>query len=97
MAEMTTLTAAIYRKYETQVAPSFENATPGITARFELFYDERFPTIKVRDSVPARIFRTPAERAALLTSVPMSRSITALSSFRNWKFSKHWKRRCLAL
>jgi cytochrome P450 len=46
MAEMTALTAAIYRKYQTRVTPEFEGATPGITARFELFYDERFSTIK---------------------------------------------------
>jgi hypothetical protein len=47
MAEMTTLTAAIYRKYRTSLASGFEHATPGITARFEMFYDERFPVIKV--------------------------------------------------
>ncbi|KAH7325816.1 cytochrome P450 [Stachybotrys elegans] len=46
MAEMTTLTAAIYRTYQTNLAPAFKQASPGITARFEMFYDERFPTIK---------------------------------------------------
>jgi hypothetical protein len=47
MAEMTTLAAAIYRKYRTTLAPGFENSTPAITARFELFYDERFPKVAV--------------------------------------------------
>lgn len=48
MAEMTTLAATIYRKYSTAVAPGFEGITPGITARFEVFYDERFPKMLVR-------------------------------------------------
>ncbi|KAL2213226.1 cytochrome P450 [Sarocladium strictum] len=48
MAEMITLTATIYRKYQTVIAPGFEGATPGITARFELFYDPRFPKVMVR-------------------------------------------------
>ncbi|KAI3116590.1 hypothetical protein CBS147333_214 [Penicillium roqueforti] len=43
MAEMTTLAATIYRKYSTTIAPGFEDITPGITARFEVFYDDRFP------------------------------------------------------
>lgn len=47
MAEMTTLTASIYRKYETSIPPDFKGVTPGITSRFELFYDESFSRIKV--------------------------------------------------
>lgn len=47
MAEMTALTAAIYRTFETSIAPGFEMATPGITARFELFYDVRFAKVMV--------------------------------------------------
>ncbi|OCL13261.1 cytochrome P450, partial [Glonium stellatum] len=47
MAEMTTLTAAIYRTFRTTVAPGFEGASPGITSRFEVFYDERFSLINV--------------------------------------------------
>jgi hypothetical protein len=47
MAEMTTLTATIYSKYSTTIAPGFDNVTPGITARFEVFYDERFPKMMV--------------------------------------------------
>lgn len=48
MAEMTTLTAAIYRQFQTSIAPGFENTSPAITARVETFYDERFPKVKVR-------------------------------------------------
>ncbi|KAM0192225.1 hypothetical protein ACHAPI_008397 [Fusarium lateritium] len=46
MAEMTTLTAAIYRQFTTSIAPGFENTSPAITARVETFYDERFPKVK---------------------------------------------------
>ncbi|KAG9907931.1 putative P450 monooxygenase, partial [Aureobasidium melanogenum] len=45
MAEMTALTVGIYREYTTSIAPGFENKTPGITSRFEVFYDETFPEI----------------------------------------------------
>jgi hypothetical protein len=55
MAEMTALTATIYREYQTSLVPEFQNATPGITARFEVFYDERFPVMKVSTSEPAMI------------------------------------------
>lgn len=47
MAEMTALTVGIYREYTTSIAPGFENKTPGITSRFEVFYDETFPEIAV--------------------------------------------------
>ncbi|KAH7311101.1 putative benzoate 4-monooxygenase cytochrome P450 [Rhexocercosporidium sp. MPI-PUGE-AT-0058] len=40
MAEMTTLTAAIYRKYRTTVKAGTEHTSPGITSRFEVFCDE---------------------------------------------------------
>jgi hypothetical protein len=40
MVEMTTLTAAIYRKYRTKVRKGTEDVSPGITSRFEVFYDE---------------------------------------------------------
>ncbi|KAJ4213316.1 hypothetical protein NW759_011158 [Fusarium solani] len=46
MAEMTTLIAALYREYQTSIAPGFENTTPGITARVEVFYDDRFPKLQ---------------------------------------------------
>lgn len=47
MAEMTTLTASIYRSYQTVPAPGYENITPGITSRFEVFYDVQVPEMKV--------------------------------------------------
>lgn len=51
MAEMTTLIAALYREYQTSIAPGFENTTPGITARVEVFYDDRFPKLQVNSSL----------------------------------------------
>ncbi|PNH73305.1 hypothetical protein VD0001_g4263 [Verticillium dahliae] len=47
MAEMTTVTAALYRKYRTSIAPGFEGVAPGITARVEVFSDDRFAKTKV--------------------------------------------------
>lgn len=47
MAEMTTLTAAIYRKYRTSVRPGTENTSPGVTSRFEVFSDETKAEVKV--------------------------------------------------
>ncbi|KAE8446479.1 hypothetical protein EG329_011942 [Mollisiaceae sp. DMI_Dod_QoI] len=46
MAEMTTLTAAIYRIYRTKVKAGTEDTSPGITSRFEVFYDETKPRMK---------------------------------------------------
>lgn len=46
MAEMTTLSAAIYRKYSTSVKTGTEDTSPGITSRFEVFYDETMPKMK---------------------------------------------------
>ncbi|CAL3972979.1 unnamed protein product [Diplocarpon coronariae] len=40
MAEMTTLTAAIYRKHRTTVTPGTGNTSPAITSRVEVLYDE---------------------------------------------------------
>lgn len=45
MAEMTTLVSAIYRRYETGIPEFFEGVTPGITSRFELFYEESYKKI----------------------------------------------------
>lgn len=50
MAEMTALVAAVYRRYETKLAPGFDDISPAITSRFELFYDETTPSIAVRYS-----------------------------------------------
>lgn len=47
MAEMTALVVAVYREYTTSLAPGFENKSPAITSRFELFYDETVPEIAV--------------------------------------------------
>lgn len=47
MAEMTTLVATIYRKYHTSIGVGFENTTPAITARVEIFHEERFRAVQV--------------------------------------------------
>lgn len=46
MAEMTTLLASVYRKCRTEIAPGFERVSPGVTARYEVFYDEKFPRME---------------------------------------------------
>lgn len=50
MAEMA-LVPAIYRKYSTKIKPGFENISPGITSRFEVFYDETFTKMEVSSHV----------------------------------------------
>lgn len=47
MAEMTTLVAAIYRRYRTATSRDFDKVSPAITARYELFYDESCRGIRV--------------------------------------------------
>lgn len=47
MAEMTALVVAVYRDYSTSIAPGFEDKSPAITSRFELFYDETLSEIAV--------------------------------------------------
>lgn len=47
MAEMTTLLAAIYRKYTTEPRDDFGVVSPGITSRFEVFYDEKCSSMRV--------------------------------------------------
>jgi cytochrome P450 len=46
MAEMACLVAALYREYKTKVRDGEETTTPGITSRFECFYDETMPDMK---------------------------------------------------
>lgn len=46
MAEMA-LVPSIYRQYSTSIRPDFEDVTPGITSRFEVFTDESFADVKV--------------------------------------------------
>ena len=74
MAEMTTLAAVIYRKYTTSIAPGFEEATPGITARFEVFYDDRFSKMRVSSSSHHSLVHIHAY-------VDIARNTLALSSF----------------
>lgn len=52
MAEMTMLLAAIYRKYTTRLHAKQENASPGITSRFEVFGDETTPGVTVSPPSP---------------------------------------------
>lgn len=47
MAEMTTLVAALYRKFTTATIDGFDNISPGITARYEVFYDESCKAMRV--------------------------------------------------
>lgn len=47
MAEMTTLLAAIYRDYTTSEYEEQKGVSPGITSRFEIFYDETLPKMEV--------------------------------------------------
>lgn len=47
MVEMTTLVAAVYRNYRTRVRKGMEDMSPGITSRFEVFYDETKPRMEV--------------------------------------------------
>jgi hypothetical protein len=48
MAEMTTLLAAIYRRYSTSEYERQRGTGPVITSRFEVFYDETLPKAEVR-------------------------------------------------
>jgi hypothetical protein len=47
MAEMTTLVAAIYRKYKTTPMGDFGTVSPGITGRYEVFCDETCSKMRV--------------------------------------------------
>jgi hypothetical protein len=54
---MTTLVAAVYRKYRTRVRKGTEDMSPGITSRFEIFHDETKARIKV-SFTPDELLRT---------------------------------------
>jgi len=54
MAEMTTLLTTLYMNYTTTEQERQKGASPGITSRFEVFYDEKFDRI----SVSLTIFKT---------------------------------------
>ena len=77
MAEMTTLVAAIYRKYSTRVRGDFGTVTPAITSRFELFYDEACDKLRVCIYVPS--FDT------LSANPPAPRNMSVLLTFKNWR------------
>lgn len=47
MAEMSTLLATIYRRYTTEPMGDFAVVSPGITSRFEVFYDEGCSSMRV--------------------------------------------------
>lgn len=47
MAEMTTLVAAIYHKYNTVTRDDFAVVSPGVTARYEVFFDEGCSGVRV--------------------------------------------------
>lgn len=47
MAEMTTLVAAIYRQYKTVTQGDFDVVSPGVTARYEVFFDEGCSGVRV--------------------------------------------------
>jgi hypothetical protein len=57
MAELTSLTAAIYRVYRTKVKPGTEDISPGITSRFEVFSDESKSEMKVCQLQPMNRFK----------------------------------------
>lgn len=46
LAEMA-LVPAIYRRYSSRIKHGFEDVTPGITSRFEVFYDETIERMEV--------------------------------------------------
>jgi len=46
LAEISCLVAAVYQKYQTKVRKGEETVTPGITSRFECFFDETMPEMR---------------------------------------------------
>lgn len=46
MAEMTTLAATIYSSFKTSIDDSQIGVTPGITSRFEVFFDDEYPRME---------------------------------------------------
>lgn len=51
MAEMTTLMAAIYREYSTELQAKQEGISPGITSRYEVFSDTTLGRMEVSTTV----------------------------------------------
>lgn len=52
MAEMTTLLAAVYREYATSLQERQKGVSPGITSRYEVFYDATFEKMEVSGWIP---------------------------------------------
>jgi hypothetical protein len=48
-AEMKCLVSSVYRKYSTDLCPEMESYAPGVTIRFEVFYDDTVGKVKVRN------------------------------------------------
>ncbi|KAK8017423.1 hypothetical protein PG993_013749 [Apiospora rasikravindrae] len=69
MAEMTTLAAAIYRKYRTSLVPDFEDVAPGITSRFEVFSDDRF------SKLATKLLQGFSVKISFVTIIKLTRSI----------------------
>ena len=55
MAEMTTLLAAVYRDYTTSLQERQKGVSPGITSRYEVFYDATFEKVEVSNWVSLQI------------------------------------------
>lgn len=72
MAEMTTLTAAIYREYSTRIDPRVKG--PSITSRFEEFFDEVDGIEKVTHNLKPIVY------VLLLTVINRNTSATLISS-----------------
>jgi hypothetical protein len=75
MAEMTALVVAVYQEYTTSLATGFENKSPAITSRFELFYDETVPGIAVslyRCGRSINILTAPQEHTCLINFTKVS-------------------------
>lgn len=66
MAEMTTLVAAIYRKYTTTTTAGFDVVSPGVTSRYEVFYDDSCSGMRVGLSTSSvfswKVLRSPSYR-----------------------------------
>ena len=82
LAEMV-LVPSIYRRYSTRIKPGFEGITPGITSRFEIFYDETFEKMEVSLSqVVCPMQSLTGPRSTLAGSSSISCSANPSSSLR---------------
>jgi cytochrome P450 len=86
LAEMTALITAIYRKYTTSIIPGFENLTPVVTSRFEIFYDETMPRMKNVSVVLYLLFFLPANTEYRSTNV----GLTSRSILLNYTYKRYY-------